>query len=310
MSSTGGSSAAGTGGGSCDMKAVTVRPPALAAVDEAVFNAQWAALACAAMKPCCGTEAPAYDEAKCLAYAPTWLEKMDKRFDANQAATCFDSLKAIASACPGPTSFRGLPNSCYLVYRGALPLGTACKESGECAPDARGVVDCDISTSVCTVKIRGKLGEACHHSCEIKTDIGICEIVDDPTDSAVVTCGEEDGLICGFNATCELSPGLGCECQLNDYCNGQTVCDEDTEKCVPRGQSGSPCDFNSDCTVDNYCPREAASPVCTPRKHMNEPCTEHDECYAGFCRSKVCSLDNEDSRGNFPDIFCDGVGTD
>jgi hypothetical protein len=157
------------------------------------------------------------------------------------------------------------------------------------------------------VNIRGKLGEACHESCELKTDIGICSIAAEPTDAAVVSCREEDGLIC-YDGTCQRSPGLGCKCFPNDYCNGQTSCSDETKTCTARGQAGSACRLNQHRTVDNYCDRDAE--VCKPRKHANEPCADHDECYAGSCRVDVCSLDNEDSRGNFHDIFCDGVGTD
>jgi hypothetical protein len=115
-------------------------------------------------------------------------------------------------------------------------------------------------------------------------------------------------LVCAFGGTCQPSLSLGCKCLGNEYCNGQTFCDDETDKCVARGQAGSACSLDHNCTVDNYCDRDAG--VCKPRKHANEPCAEHDECYAALCRSDVCSLDNEDSRGNFHDIFCDGVGTD
>jgi len=324
-SGAGGSSTGGkTGAISCDTTQIAVKPPAPASIDEATFNAQWPALACAAMKPCCGTAAPPYDEAKCLAYAPTALDKADKKYDANEAGLCFDGLKASAARCPGPTSYRGLPGACLRVYRGTLPLGMYCIHDSDCAPDPRGLVDCDLQTSECTVQIRGKVGDACNQSCEILTDSGTCYPINDPSDpSVVVTCHDDDGLRCSFGGpfpsgstpapaagTCQPALGLGCECILggSSYCNGQTHCTDDLySTCVARGDVGAPCTFDSDCSMGNYCPE---TDVCTPMKHGGEPCTDHDECYGGYCWTSVCFLDNGDGRGSLDDKFCDGVGTE
>jgi hypothetical protein len=322
-----GGSAGATGGashGSCDPKVVTVRPPEPAAVDEAMFAAQWPALVCAAMKPCCGTEAPAYDDAKCLAYAPTALEKTDKKYDGYEAAYCLEALKATAVACPGPTSYRGLPYSCTLVYRGVLPLGTDCDRDSLCAPDARGLVECSLQTSTCTVEIRGKVGDPCNEGCEIRTDIGICHPLNDPTDPSVITtCHGEDGVHCVYDSpsgppaagagTCQPALALGCDCLLggSDFCNGQTHCTDGLDStCVPRAGAGSPCFLNDDCTVDNYCKRDVEPRICTPRKHAAEPCDDHDQCLGGYCWTSVCVLDSGETRGVFNDAYCDGVGTE
>ena len=124
------------------------------------------------MKPGCDASGTAYDEAKCLAYAPTTLEPT-LRYDGVQAAHCLEQLRQATFASVGTLDYRGRPGACYYVYRGELALGEACDGDEECAPDSRGIVSCPFDTSVCTVLIRGKLGDACHRGCELETDDGI-----------------------------------------------------------------------------------------------------------------------------------------
>jgi hypothetical protein len=314
-STAGKGGSAGTGGtatASCDDPApVTTRGPAPQPIDEAAFAAQWPALVCAAMKPGCDSGSTAYDEAKCLAYAPTALETT-LRYDALEAANCLETLRLSTYTSVGTLDYRGLPASCYYVYRGEVSLGAACDGDEECAPDPRGPVWCDFDTSVCTVLVRGKLGDACHVGCELETDDGSCYPLNEPEEPGVeVTCHNEDGLKCVFGGTCQPSIPLGCPCILgdSDYCNAESDCTEGVgQVCRARGAVGAPCVINSECVASAYCPRGSAS-VCTARKRQGEACEEHDECMGSSCQGGACIADSGFFRGRFDDVFCDGMGT-
>lgn len=319
-SGTGGSSAgkgggAGTGGtatASCDNPTlVTTRGPAPQPVDEATFTAQWPALVCAAMKPGCDSSSTAYDEAKCLAYAPTALDTT-LRYDALEAANCLETLRLSTYASAGTLDYRGLPAPCYYVYRGETAPGEACDRDEECAPDPRGPVWCDFDTAVCTVLVRGKLGDPCHVGCELDTDSGSCYPLNEPEEPGVeVTCHNEDGLRCVFGGTCQPSIPTGCPCTLGDsaYCNAASDCTEGAgQVCKARGAAGTPCVLHSECVPSTYCAR-AGSGVCTARKNQGEACEDHDECMGSSCQGGACAPDSGFGRGRFDDAFCDGTGT-
>ena len=163
---------------------------------------------------------------------------------------------------------------------------------------------------VCTVLIRGKVGDACDEGCELTSDEGVCYPNDVPKKLGEwVTCHGEDGVRCTTSDVCEALVGLGCDCHdSNDYCDGALQCSEDTFKCVKRGAAGEPCILNQNCTVDTYCPRDGDK-VCTPRKHAGEPCKDHDECLGLFCQQGACNIENRDPVYDFDDAFCDGMGT-
>jgi hypothetical protein len=306
----GGTSGRGTTNGSCDNPTPAPnRAPAPAPVDEATFTAQWPAVVCAAMKPGCDSGTVAYDEAACLAYAATVFDDA-LAFDAGDAGACLAALRESTYTSVGLLDFRGWPNPCYTVYRGDVAVAGACDSDTDCAPDPRGHVWCDFDTEVCTVLVRGKLGETCHEGCELETDNGSCYPLFEPEEPGVeVTCHNEDGLRCGLSGKCEPSSAVGCPCTLggDDYCNAQGDCTEGADSvCIPRAAAGSPCTVHASCVAATYCSDGA---VCAPRKQAGEACDDHDQCIGSYCQGGACVPNSGVLRGRFDDAYCDGMGT-
>jgi hypothetical protein len=322
---TGGTSGGGTppvaGASACAMpEVVAVVGARPAAIDEATFLAQWPALMCTAIKPCCTVSGTAYDETKCLAYAATVFEGTELAYDGFQAAACLDGLKLASGSCGADLMTSGAPTACTLVYRGAGAHGSGCTRASDCAPDPRGPVVCDRFKSKCYVAIHGKVGDICNAGCDSASGLGVCYDVNPETETGVaVTCHADDGVRCTDvtadvpgAGTCQPAIPVGCACQdfLDDtlLCNGKGRCDTDAGVCVSRVGTGAPCRFNDQCAVDLYCPGTDGA-VCTPKKHFGEACRYDSDCVGGTCDFEACGLDNGDTHEWFRDAYCDGVGT-
>lgn len=300
---------------------IVVAEPRPAAIDEATFLAQWPALMCTAMKPCCAATGVAYDETKCLAYAATIFPEADYAYDGFEAAECLEGLKLASSTCGNDLMTDGAPTACTLVYRGAGAHGSGCTRASDCAPDPRGKVVCDRFTSACTVAIVGKLGDACHVGCDSASGLHVCHDINDPTETGVtVICNADDGLRCvdataknvQGPGTCQPAIPVGCDCDEpfdnSLLCNGKGRCDSDAGVCVARVGMGEPCGSNDQCAVDLYCPATTDG-VCTPKKKYGEPCLYDGDCVGGTCDFELCGLDNGDTHEWFKDVYCDGTGT-
>ncbi|HWP10047.1 MAG TPA: hypothetical protein VNN72_30095 [Polyangiaceae bacterium] len=311
--SGGSTNTSGAGGTTSCASSLAVRYADPPAADKATFDAMFPTAVCAVMKPCCSVKGTSYDDAACKTFAAAFYDQK-LTYDPIEGARCLQGLGLMSPACDDDLGVRGLPGACTIAYRGSVALGAACDGIKDCAPDPRGEVDCSYTNSVamdvCTVQIRGKVGDACDEGCELTSDDGACYPNDVPKKLGEwVTCHTEDGVRCTTSDVCEANVGLGCDCHAsNDYCDGAHQCSEDTFKCVKRGVAGEPCFLNQSCTVDNYCPFDGDQ-VCKPRKHAGESCTENDECLGLFCQRGACNLENRDAMHDFDDAFCDGKGT-
>ena len=323
---SGGASGSGTppiaGATACAMpELIAVADPPPASIDEATFLAQWPALMCASMKPCCTATGVAYDEAKCLAYAATVFEGTEGLYDGFAAAACLAGLKLASGTCGNDLMTDGAPTACTLAYRGSGAHGSGCTRESDCAPDPRGPVVCDRFTSECTVAIVGKLGDACHVGCETYSGLIFCGDTNPPAEPGVtVVCAADLGLRCvdataddmTGPGTCQPAIPVGCDCdepfdETLD-CNGKGWCDSDAGVCVARVGMGEPCSFADQCAVDLYCPGTTGG-VCMPKKKYGEPCIYDSDCVGGTCDFDLCGLDNGDTHEWFRDAYCDGVGT-
>ncbi|MEZ4374080.1 MAG: hypothetical protein R3B07_24885 [Polyangiaceae bacterium] len=211
---------------------------------------------------CCTRVGRSYAESFCrevmLDGLPSYAPNARLSYDAEQARRCVDQVREAVVSCGMPDYESG---ECAGVFVGNVTIGGACDTSDECAGAD---VLCD--NGVCAAMVHQVAGGSCADTCEESATGVSCRL-----GSRIPVCFRGDGLRCTYEGQCvalvpadrvcysdlECEAGLVCadgkcvpaaEQPCGGACPSGLVCDEGSGSCVPNGQPGEACTYDSDCT--------------------------------------------------------------
>jgi hypothetical protein len=283
-------------------------------VTESEYVSLLSTMACATLGNCCPSWGYQYNETNCRA-AYVALGNSDHGtnvvYDSAMATAC---LKAFQTAPPTCASTKIA--ACNDVYRGTLPLGASCSNSGECAPSGGLDTECEPSDNICTVTVEGKSGSTCDQTCMSELDspgVAYCSTGmssnEYPTANTHVSCARDNGLYCDTitNRCANLgTQGSACsghmQCALGFFCRVTGS----SGTCQPRVSIGQPCPNDAyQCATGSYC--DATDNTCRAPKVAGASCSSTSEC-KGSCTDNICSDSTltESLSTAFNVLFCGG----
>ena len=244
--------------------------------------AQFAAVICDHLAPCCGAEGFAYDSASCqqtarasLSDRNILLSRTAAKYDPVAARQCLDAYASALPACSTNTDWAALPlddiyeeptvvtSACRGVFTGTLPAGASCASDKECAQPEQGFAACDLGWSgLCyvygTPAPRAVAGEACATDCDVTTGNGTCYGTAPTAATPVIAdCYSDDGLYCTYDAgtgvsVCAPLAGVSEVCTSRG-CAAGAVCSQPGDVCTPLPAMGDSCASTGNCVDGAYC---------------------------------------------------------
>jgi hypothetical protein len=232
--------------------------------------AQFAAVMCDHLAPCCQAEGFAYDSASCrqraqarLSDRNTLLSRTAVKYDPIAARQCLDAYASALPACSTNTDWGALPlddiyeetagvtSACRGVLTGTLPADANCVSDKECAQPEEGFAACSLGCSdTCNVygtpAPRAMAGEPCATDCDVTEGSGSCY---GPAATAanpvIAQCYSDDGLYCTYEAAtgvsvCAPLAGVGEVCTSRGCAEG-AVCSQAGDVCSPLPAIGDSC---------------------------------------------------------------------
>jgi hypothetical protein len=298
---------AGACGGSSDS------PPAGGGpVSEADFQKGVVAESCARIGMCCSAAMQTFDEATCEQQLQAQMfpnaggggggatgaggagggaSGPAVTYDAEAADKCLAEIEAKPKTCASlaPTGVVDGPTGgpvhyldpCQAVYVGTKPIGDACTDSAECAPDEKGFAYCNPATQKCEKVVRiikgqcGDDGNGNFNVCVPEGGDGIHVVACENSNFCYAILHEGDPCITEFtDSKCD----KGLTCVSTDGTNKGT--------CVGQPKAGEPC-MNGACAEGAYCD----GTNCVAQKADGADCTSGNECAApDQCTGGKCQV--------------------
>lgn len=255
-----------------------------------------AAVICEWLTPCCGGLGLPVTEAGCSTVIESQFaadyasaDPDNYTYDPGLAGDCLATARVLYAdlGCQLEDTAGEIDPSadaaCESVFAGKLEPGAPCVADIECASLAGDERDCttlDSDATVCVIERRAAEGEPCYWTCTETSSGGyVCSGAGSETPALQGRCYTNDQLYCSDGA-CARQPALGESCAANAVC-GEGYCLNDI--CVAAGDSGDPCQVDSECNAALYCDGTA----CAPKKPDGEACE-----YSNECQSESCDADS------------------
>lgn len=258
-------------------------PPAT--VPEAEFVHAYAQAYCDVSATCCTAANLKLNDSCASAVEATLFNAVDYlihgshphfSYDPVQAAKCVASMRSGKAECESGSVVSNEKTACgfnfSLVFPGALPPGSPCEGSVECAASPGGFASCNAPSARCRPGVYVSAGSSCDHN--------------PPDDSLSPIRHCDSNSWCDPSNTCVALPLSGESCaQLS--CASGSYCQFKNFLCTPLPKKGEHCE--TQCVEDFdllFC--DLNTSTCSLPRETGEPCITNSDCLSTICGSEGC----------------------
>lgn len=256
------------------------------------YYGEASAVVCEWLAPCCTELGLTVSEGSCSTaieakFAADYAsaDPDNYTYDPDLAGDCLATARQLYSdlGCqledtPGDVD-PSVNEACDRVFAGKLEPGAPCAADIECASQPGDDRDCTSlgsdDATVCVIERRATEGESCYWTCTEQGGGYFCSGAGLETPAIQGRCYTNDQLYCA-DGVCARQPALGESCAANATCH-EGYCLNDI--CTPAGDTGDPCQVDSECDTELYCDATA----CAPKKPDGDACQDSTECQSGSC---------------------------